>query len=110
MERRSDHERFWDVADEFIATGRVEEGTMMGYHCLRATPTGGFVATVDRSTGSLVVKLPKERVAELVDSGGGLPFAPAGKTFREWVEIPAYDAGDWAQLIDESIAFVLGNS
>ena len=106
MERQTDHERFWGVADEFIASGRVEKGTMMGHHCLRATLTGGFVATVDRSTGDLVVKLPRQRVEELVASGDGLPFAPGGKTFREWVQIPTYDADEWAQLIDNSIAFV----
>lgn len=110
MERRPDHERFWDVADEFIAGGRVEEGTKMGHHCLRATPTGGFIATVDRSTGDLVVKLPGERVEELVEFGDGLPFAPGGKTFREWVQIPTYDADEWAQLIGEAINFVLGDS
>lgn len=110
MERQTDHERFWGVADGFIASGRVEEGTMMGHHCLRATQTGGFVATVDRSTGDLVVKLPRHRVQELVASGDGLPFAPSGKTFREWVQIPTYDADEWAQLIGDSIAFVAEDS
>jgi hypothetical protein len=106
MERHPDHERFWGVADEFIATGRVEEGTMMGHPCLRATAGGGFVATVERSSGNLVVKLPKDRVADLIGSGEGLAFAPAGKAFKEWVAIPAYDADRWSELIDESIAFV----
>ena len=76
MERQTDHERFWGVADEFIASGRVEEGTMMGHHCLRATLTGGFVATVDRSTGDLVVKLPRQRVEELVASGATVFRSP----------------------------------
>lgn len=110
MERRPDHERFWGVADGFIASGRVEEGTVMGHHCLRATPRGGFVATVDRSTGNLVVKLPREHVEELVESGNGLPFAPGGKTFRDWVQIPTYNADEWAQLIDDSISFVASAS
>ena len=106
MERHPEHEQFWSVADEFIVTGRVEEGTMMGHHCLRATSGGGFVATVERSSGNLVVKLPKNRVAELTGSGEGLAFAPAGKVFREWVAIPSQDATRWAELIEESIAFV----
>ena len=110
MERHPDHQRFWSVADEFIASGRVEEGTMMGHSCLRATPDGQFVATVERSSGDLVVKLPQYRVGELVGSGQGLPFAPAGKVFKEWVAIPAYDADLWSELIEESIAFVGGGS
>jgi len=106
MERNPDHERFWAVADEFIVTGRVEEGTMMGHHCLRATPGGGFVATVERSSGNLVVKLPEDRVADLIRSGRGLAFAPARKVFKEWVAIPSYDAERWSGLIEESIGFV----
>ena len=106
MERNPAHAQFWDVADEFIAMGRVEEGTMMGHHCLRATEGGGFVATVERSSGNLVVKLPKHQVSELISSGEALAFAPAGKVFREWVAIPKFDAGRWSELIDESILFV----
>ncbi len=106
MERNPGHDRFWDIADEFIATGQVEEGTMMGHHCLRATTGSGFVATVERSSGNLVVKLPRDRVAELIDSGEGLTFAPAGKVFKEWVAIPTYDADGWTELIEESIIFV----
>lgn len=106
MERDTDHQRFWAVADEFIVTGRVEEGTMMGHHCLRSTAGGGFVATVERSSGNLVIKLPRDRVRDLIGSGDGLAFAPAGKVFMEWVEIPASAADRWSALIDESIAFV----
>ncbi len=106
MERNPDHATFWDVADDFIDSGRVEEGTMMGHHCLRAVTGGGFVATVERSSGNLVVKLPRGRVTDLVDSGTGLAFAPAGKVFREWVAIPGHDTEQWYALIEESIAFV----
>jgi hypothetical protein len=38
-----------------------------------------------------VVKLPRERVAELVESRAGDPFAPAGKVLREWVAVPHLD-------------------
>ena len=106
MERNTDHEDFWDIADGFIATAKVEEGTMMGHHCLRATSGGGFVATVERSSGDLVVKLPKTRVQELIEEGTGRPFAPAGKVFSEWVAVSSADLDGWPPLIDESIAFV----
>ena len=46
MERNPDHRAFWALADDLIAEGKVEEGTMMGHHCLRSTQGGGFVATV----------------------------------------------------------------
>lgn len=106
MERHPDHTQFWDVADHFIGLDKVEEGTMMGHHCLRESAGKGFVATVERSSGNLVVKLPRQRVDELVEDGEGLQFAPAGKVFKEWVAIPAYDRDAWTELIEESISFV----
>ncbi|MCH7667750.1 MAG: hypothetical protein IIC71_00900 [Acidobacteria bacterium] len=79
---------------------------MMGHHCPRAVTGGGFVATVERSSGNLVVKLPKHVVTGLVESGEGLTFTPADKVFREWVAIPKYDADRWFELIEESIEFI----
>ncbi|GMQ94547.1 MAG: hypothetical protein BMS9Abin12_2042 [Acidimicrobiia bacterium] len=106
MKRDAEHEIFWSVADEFIATGQVEEGTMMGHHCLRSTKGGGFVATIERSSGDLVVKLPRTRVGELIESDEGREFAPEGKVFREWVAVSAERTDQWPSLIEESIAFV----
>lgn len=106
--RDPEHERFWELAEPHLASGRLVEGTMMGHQCLRSAATDGFVATVTRMTGNVVVKLPKDRVAELIDQGTGLPFAPAGKVFREWVELPELDEEAWTALLEESIAFVDG--
>lgn len=108
MERDPRHEAFWDIADRFITAGSVVEGTMMGHHCLRAATGGGFVATVERSSGDLVVKLDRARVQELIDTGEGRPFAPAGKVFREWVAVEGHAPDRWADLIEESIGFVAG--
>ena len=66
---------------------------MMGYPCVRLA--GRFLASYDDKAGCLVVKLPRERVTELVENGDGDPFAPAGKVFREWVSIPTVDRGLW---------------
>lgn len=104
--RDDGHERFWDVAEPFLEEGKLVEGTMMGHQCLRSAGNDGFVATVERSSGNLVVKLPKDRVAALIEAGDGEPFAPAKKVFKEWVAIPAFDEQTWAGLLDESIAFV----
>ena len=106
MERNPEHSEFWDLADDLIVEGLVEEGSMMGHHCLRSTRGGGFVATVERSSGNMVVKLSSERVGELVDDGIGAPFAPAGKVFREWVAIDRAHSEIWERLLIESIGFV----
>ena len=97
-----------DAAQEYLASGRLVEGTMMGFACLRSGSTGGFVATAHRSTGELVVKLPKRRVRELIEAGVGAPFAPAGKVFSEWVAISTGHENEWESLLAEAIEFVDG--
>ena len=66
---------------------------------------GGSLASYDDKAGCLVVKLPRERVTELVENGHGEPFAPAGKVFREWVLIPAVDRRLWQTLLGEAVEF-----
>jgi hypothetical protein len=104
--RDDGHAAFWDIAEPFLGSGRLIEGTMMGHQCLRVAANDQFVATVERETGNLVVKLPKARVAELIAAGEGLSFAPATKVFKEWVAIPVFDETKWTALIDESVDFV----
>ena len=95
---------FWSVAAPFLAHESIEKGTMMGFPCLRFA--GTFFASADHRTGDLVVKLPAPRVQELIAEGTGQPFAPAGRTFREWVLIAERDAGMWEEMINEAQKFV----
>lgn len=95
---------FWNLAEMLLANPSVTRSTMMGYPCLRVN--GGFFACVERSTGNLVVKLPADRVRDLVGSGAGIAFAPNGRVFREWVAFPVADEGEWAEMLDEAEAFV----
>ena len=96
---------FWQLADELQRKDpRVQEGTIMNGRCLRVG--NEFLALVDYKGSGLVVKLPKERVAELVAGGVGKPFGPAGKIFAEWVAVPKPDRRRWKALLEEGIAFV----
>jgi hypothetical protein len=96
---------FWELAAELAAEDpRVVEGTIMNGRCLRAGKE--FLALVDHKGSGLVVKLPKSRVAELIDQGKGQPFAPAGKVFREWLSVPKPDRRRWRALLREGIAHV----
>jgi hypothetical protein len=63
------------------------------------------LASWDHRTTQLVVKLPRVRVAALVETGQGLPFAPAGKVFREWVALPEPDRRLWTALLAEAVDF-----
>ena len=100
---------FRELAEPLLAAGQVDEGTIMGFPCLR-TSKGGFLAMAEHRNGDLVVKLPADRVEALIAEGAGLPFAPAGRRFREWVQVPGRDAELWQSLLDEGRAFVDGES
>lgn len=105
LELTEDEIVFWELVEELQATdARVSEGTIMGGRCVRAD--GEFLALVDYKGSGLVVKLPKARVAELIDAGTGQPFGPGKKIFGEWVSIPTRDRRRWLALLREGVAFV----
>jgi hypothetical protein len=97
---------FHEMGAAALARPEVATGTMMGFPCLRVA--GAFFASCDHRTGDLIVKLSRDRVQELIADGVGKPFAPAGRTFREWVLIDDRDEIRWAALIDEARVFVSG--
>lgn len=102
MER--DEDRFWESAASLLTNHDVTRSTMMGLPCLRVR--GAFFAAFDRATGNLMFKVPASRVAQLVAAGDGLPVAPAGRIFREWVAIPPEAVDTWPGYLDEGFAFV----
>lgn len=96
-------ELFWELVEPLLADPAVARPTMMGLPCLRYD--GRFFASLDRRTQSLVVKLPRHRVAELVGCGQGQPFTPAGRVFREWLAVAQPDRRRWRALIREAKSF-----
>jgi hypothetical protein len=105
QEQDADHREalFWDLAEELLVEPTVTRSTMMGYPCLRAS--GSFFACLERTTAHLIVKLPAHQVGEMVASGEGLPFAPNGRTFREWVALPSADPDQWRGRLSEAREF-----
>lgn len=96
---------FWQLAADLQRDDpRVQEGTILNGRCLRVGKE--FLALVDYKGSGLVVKLPKERVAELIESGVGKAFGPAGKVFTEWLSVPRPDRRRWRRLLQEGVAFV----
>jgi len=57
---------------------------------------------LDPRAGALLIKLPAERVRQLIEAGHGQPFTPAGRTFREWVAITVPDRQRWQDLLTEA--------
>jgi hypothetical protein len=99
-----DARALYDVlTDDLLYDPAIGRATMMGYPCVRLA--GKFLASYDDKAGRLVVKLPRDRVLELVEDGSGDPFAPAGKIFREWISIPTVDRALWQRLLAEAVEF-----
>jgi len=95
---------FWETADLFLREEGISQGTMMGFPCLRSN--GAFFASADPKTGHLIAKLPATRVTELIEAGDGQTFAPAGRRFREWVQVSERSEVRWEQLMREALHFV----
>jgi hypothetical protein len=60
------------------------------------------------SRGTLVVKLPRTRVDELVGEGAGTRFEPGtGRVMREWLALRATaDDARWRAVAREALVFV----
>lgn len=57
--------------------------------------------------GELVLKLPAERVAELVAQGHGTHFdAGKGRPMREWLVLSRDSSKSWQPLAEEALDFV----
>ena len=95
---------FEAVAKRFADDGDVQAGT--GFGSVRGLRVRGkiFAMLMD---GALVVKLPVERCATIVE-GGGRPLSMGRRTMREWVATDAVDPAAWAELADAAHAYVRG--
>lgn len=97
-------QRFLDLTVRFLAYPAVSQGT--GFGSTPGLRVGGKIFAM-LAKSELVVKLPKARVDQLVDSGAGARFDPGhGRLMKEWVTIPLGPDADWAQLAAEALAFV----
>jgi len=100
------HDRFWQLAEDFLARPGCTKSTMMGYPCLRRD--GTFFACVHRDGSALIVKMSRADVKRVVDAGDAQPFAPNGRVFREWAAIPLDLSPSWAERMQEAWVFAGG--
>ncbi|MGH9358661.1 MAG: hypothetical protein ACRD1O_05750 [Terriglobia bacterium] len=97
--------RFALVVNAFAGDRQVTHGGSKGFGS-GALKVKGKIFAMMSSKAKFVVKLPKERVDELVSSGKGERFDPGhGRLMREWVVIVAGRA-DRVELAKEAYNFV----
>lgn len=98
-------EQLWEpIAKDQLAKRGVTSGTGFGTNDgLRVS--GKIFAMLVR--GELVVKLPRDRVDELVEAGAARRFdAGKGRPMKEWASVPASASRRWRGLVEEARTFV----
>ena len=98
-------EQLWEpLAKAQLARRGVTSGTGFGANeGLRVS--GKIFAMLVR--GELVVKLPADRVDELIDAGAARRFdAGKGRPMKEWASVPASASRRWKGLVEEARTFV----
>jgi hypothetical protein len=72
-----------------------------------ALKVNGKIFAMLSSKGQFVVKLPRDRVDALIESGAGARFDPGhGRLMKEWAVIGASDQEKWLALAREAKKFV----
>lgn len=103
--KRSFDARFAAVVTHFAEDRAVSVGEGKGFGTGALKVKGKIFAMV-ASKGRFVVKLPKQRVTELVAAKRGVPFDPGhGRLMKEWLVVTAPRA-NWIALAEEAAAFV----
>ena len=76
-----------------------------------ALQINGKIFAMIASSGSFVVKLPKQRVDALATAGVGQRFDPGhGRLMKEWLSVEATSKVDWLPLAREALHYVESKS
>ena len=103
-------ERFDRLVGELIdqpgvSFGKDEPGATNRFGSNALKVGGKIFAMLVR--GSLVVKVPRKRVDELVDAGEGTRFDPrGGRPMTEWLVLDPASELDWTSLATEAMRYV----
>jgi hypothetical protein len=94
------------TVEHFVATEeRVQVGKI--FHSEGLKTSEKYFAFTRRD--ELVVKLPQERVTQLIAEGTGWPFdAGKGRPMREWVVLRPADLASCTSHVAEALEFMVG--
>ena len=100
-------ERYARLAEAFLKRPNVTQGDGGKGFGSSALKVEGRIFAMLSSRLDFVVKLPRKRVDELVESGDGHPFdAGKGRPMKEWLVVPPTSSLDWSAVAEEALAFV----
>jgi hypothetical protein len=106
--RTDERPAFTSVVGHFKKDREVTQEERKGFGS-GALKVRGKIFAMIASKGRFVVKLPKERVAELVKDGKGKLFEPGpGRIMKEWFEAKDGLEALWLELAKEARKFVAG--
>ena len=93
------------IVREFALRPNVEVGSKSKAFGSGALKMNGKIFAMLSSRGAFVVKLPRQRVAELVASNAGRQFDPGhGRLMKEWLELMGDNPESWRALANEALA------
>jgi hypothetical protein len=93
-----------ELASEQLARPGVSLGRALQNEVLKVN--GKIFAFLNRDR--LVVKLPRARAVEMIDSGEAVAFESGGRPMKEWVALEAVDRDHWRELITDARGYVGG--
>lgn len=73
-----------------------------------ALQVNGKIFAMLTAKGEFSVKLPRQRVAGLVESGDGACLSMGARQMKEWFVVSRESALDWAAIATEAHRFVSG--
>jgi len=95
-----------ELATEQLARPGVTLGRALQNEVLKIN--GKIFAFLNRDR--LVVKLPRDRAATMVEAGDAVPFESGGRVMKEWVAVGDLDPDRWRQLMTDARGYVGGKS
>jgi hypothetical protein len=106
MSSETVQDRFGALVAALVGKDGVALGTGKRGFGSDALQVGGRIFAM-LTGGRVVVKLPRERVRELIEAGKGAPFdAGKGRPLQEWVAVDESARDDLLQLAQEARGFV----
>jgi hypothetical protein len=103
----AEHPEFMRVSRALARKAGVTREVRRGFGS-GALKVNGKIFAMMSGKGQFVVKLPRERVDELVSSGDGERWGPGpGRVMKEWAAV-GDGRVDWLELAHEAYGFVKG--